>query len=86
MESRQADRDPSTDHLVTGEVRFTPRNSTSRPVASSLQCWTEAELSRAEPAVDVGAELDTTVQLLDMPAHNLAHVLFMISFDYPDWI
>ena len=42
--------------------------------------------SRPEPAVDVGAELDTTVQLLDIPTHNLAHVLFMISFDYPDRI
>ena len=52
----------------------------------SLQCISEAEQSWAEPAVDVGGELDTTVQLLDMPAHNLAHVLFMISFDYPDWI
>ena len=42
--------------------------------------------SRPEPAVDVGGELDTTVQLLDIPTHNLAHVLFMISFDYPDRI
>ena len=45
-----------------------------------------AEQSWAEPAVDVGGELDTTVQLLDIPTHNLAHVLFMISFDYPDRI
>lgn len=43
-------------------------------------------MESGEPAVDAGGELDTTVQLLDMPAHNLAHVLFMISFDYPDRI
>ena len=44
---------------------------------SSLEFIIEAELSWAEPAVDVGAELDTTVQLLDMPAHNLAGMYYL---------
>ena len=67
-----------SDHLVTGQVRFILRNFY---ISSAVQQW-----GRPEPAVDVGGELDTTVQLLDMPTHNLAHVLFMISFDYPDRI
>ena len=45
---------------------------------------TRLKISEYVAAGYVGGELDTTVQLLAMPAHNLPRVLFMISFDYPD--